>query len=212
MTIFDIETSSLPEDKLNLVKPEFSAPGNYKKPEAIRDYIIDAENAWKDRAALSAITGEVIAIGYAGLFSSKGASIMSQMDGNESGLLQSFWDLWSASQERFVGFNIVGFDLPFLFQRSIINGVSVPPDLREGRWWNSRFVDLQQVWCCYSNRTEGQSLDAICKACGFGGKVGRGKDFAGLWRTDRKAAETYLLRDVEITCALAMRMLAHESH
>jgi len=59
---FDIETGAAPDAEK--FKPEFEAPGNIKDPVKIAAAIQDKENEWRDRLALSAITGQVLFCGF----------------------------------------------------------------------------------------------------------------------------------------------------
>ena len=47
------------------------------------------------------------------------------------------------------------------------------------------------------------SLDAISKHLGVGCKNGDGKEFAGLWESDRASAEAYLRNDLDLTAKVA---------
>lgn len=200
MTVLDCETTSLPEDQLALVKPEFLPAKNLKDPEKIRLDLVDKEQAWRDRAALSALTGQILVIG---LYHDN--SIVEVLQSDERTMLEAFWRVWGKGG-LMVGFACKSFDFPFIFQRSLINNVPVPEDLWEGRYLNRRVVDLQERWCCFSNRIEGQSLNAVCQALGLGKKNGNGADFAGLFKADRKAALEYLIQDLTLTMALAKRL------
>lgn len=77
-------------------------------------------NYWKvvlERAALDAITGQVVAIGYSGK--------KAQVDGisesrSEATIISAFWKSYTTlagSGRKLVGFNIADFDIPFLVQR-----------------------------------------------------------------------------------------------
>jgi len=197
---FDCETGSLPDEQLAIVKPEFTAPKNYKKPEAISEYLVQAETDWRERAALSAITGRVLAIG---LLTGDDFQVI---EGTELGILTGFWAAWEHNQDaRFVGWFVKGFDLPFLFRRSLALSVPVPKDLNEGRYFNSRIVDLAEIWCC-GNREQKESLDIVAKSLGIGAKNGDGKDFAVLWASDKEKAKEYLHNDLRLTAGIAKRM------
>ena len=200
MTIFDIETGPLPDAELELVKPVFRAPSNYKDESKISAYIIDAEADWKKRAALSSLTGRVLAFG------TKEGETIRIIEGTEPDMLTKFWGVFRAAEEM-VGFCVKSFDLPFLVQRSFINQVKVPVTLFDGRYWSRDVVDLQEVWLCYGRERDGASLDAVCRACGIGGKTGSGADFARLYDTDREAALMYLRDDLNLTQKLAERLL-----
>lgn len=187
-----------------------------KHAKAVADYqtaLRDGEaNHWKaiqDRAALSAITGEVLAIGY------KNAEkvILDHVteDRPESQLLKKFWDLFGnyrTSGRKMIGFNLEGFDVPFLVRRSLINKVVVPDCVLNGRYLDSTFVDLMKTWKNTDWKTDG-SLDAICRACGIGKKLEGvdGSMFADLFRNDetRERALEYLRCDLLLTWGLAER-------
>ena len=61
--IFDIETGPLPVAQLVDLMPEFEAPKNFKDPEKIEANLKQQEARWIEKAALSATTGQVLAIG-----------------------------------------------------------------------------------------------------------------------------------------------------
>lgn len=205
MTLWDIETSPLPPDQLAKVKPAFRAPGNYKDEAKIAAYVKEKEADWLERAALSSITGQVLAIGMSG--PGYGPTIITG-EGNQTSrpdeewTIEHFWAGWRLGG-TFVGFNIKGFDLPFLFQRSIILGIKPPTDLFEGRYWSSRFIDLQERWLCFNRSFEGHSMDMVCRALGMAPKGHSGAEFAKLWETDREEAKSYLRGDLERLAVLA---------
>ena len=193
-TIFDIETGPAPDTELALVKPQFKAPANYKDPAKIADAIAIAEADWKEKAALSPVTGRVLCIGMADGI----------LEGGEPGIISAFWNSWRHGG-LFIGWNCKGFDLPFLIRRSWALGVKIPSDLFEGRYFNSRVVDLMEKWAC-GNYGERESLDTAARTLGVGQKNGSGADFARLWREDKPKAIEYLQNDLRITAAIAERM------
>jgi hypothetical protein len=179
------------------------------------DRVEAAEKAyWSDvtsKAALSALTGQVLAIGYK---SERGMRLdCIAEDKSEKVLLDWFWSTYQAMREsdrHLAGFNIREFDIPFMAQRSVILGVSVPKTLLvQDKWLDKTFIDLRDRFG-FCGRPSG-SLDAICKACGIGGKPEgtTGAMFAELYsnpETREKAIE-YLKNDLEMTFGLAERML-----
>lgn len=124
---------------------------------------------------------------------------------DEGQTLREFWDLTRGEMGRTtpsIGFNIFGFDLPFLIRRSWKHRVAVPFGIRRGRYWGEEMVDLREAWQLGDRQARG-SLDSIAKHLGVGAKNGEGKAFAELWRTDRKQAEAYLRNDLELTARIA---------
>lgn len=209
MIVIDIETCAAPDDVLAKVKPEFLPAANLKDPEKIKASIAEKETAWREKAALSPLTGQILAIG---LHVSEpdfpeptdGVRILTE---TEPAMLENVWGLWNEGG-RFVGFNVREFDFRFMVIRSRILGVPVPDDLMEGRYWSRRIVDLMELFCCYSRETSGFSLDAINKACGLPAKMPgvTGADFARLFVEDRKKALEYVRTDLLATVALAARL------
>lgn len=162
----------------------------------------------RGKAALKALTGQVLAIGYLGPEGGlKGIS-----GGDEAEILLKFWDIFQEVVERgnrMVGFNIFGFDLPFIIRRSWILGLSFPHKTiwEDGRWWSKVFIDLMQVWRL-GVYGETISLDTMAKVLGVGGKPDgvTGADFARLWAEDRTVAKQYLINDLKITRACAAKL------
>ena len=62
-TFFDIETMALGQEELLLDMPFFEAPKTYKKQESIDEYIQKNRAEYISKAALSPLTGRVLAIG-----------------------------------------------------------------------------------------------------------------------------------------------------
>jgi predicted PolB exonuclease-like 3'-5' exonuclease len=204
--LFDIETGPLPPEKIEHLCPEFKAPANYKDPEKIAASIEEQKNAWMERGALSALTGQVLAIGIR----SNGETRILH-EGGEYQVLKDFWRLVEDCSNQFVtmvGYNINRFDIPFLIRRSWALHVSVPKHLLFGGrgYMTALFLDLAQEWQC-GDRQEWLKLDTLCKFLGLEGKNGSGKDFAKLWETDRLKAIEYLQNDMIITARVMERLL-----
>jgi hypothetical protein len=211
--IFDIETGPLPDDQLLPMMPLFDPAevkcGNLGPAKAV-EKIAAAEASHKarfiERAALSALTGRVLAIGY-----DYGAEILIQGETERENLL-GFWQLVEsrlARAKKLVGHNIFGFDLPFLMHRSWALRVTVPAGVREqSRYWSPIFVDTMTTWQLGNYRADHVSLDRLARFFGIGGKPEgvTGADFARLWETDRPQAEAYLRNDLEMTRGVASRM------
>lgn len=167
-------------------------------------------------AALSALTGRVLAIGY--YFTedeSTDVEFIGQPVGDhahrtEISVITSFWNYIEAASEncRVVGHNIRGFDVSFLVQRSWILNIEVPRSLFEKvGFFASRFVDTMGMWACgRRGGNEFVGLDPIAKAFNVGSKTGSGAMFAELFEKDQAAAIEYLKNDVAITYAVAKRM------
>lgn len=168
---------------------------------------------FKDKAALDATTGRVVAIG---LYHVNGSRII-DCDGSasdEEAGLRAFWsdvEDVMATNTPMIGFNTHNFDLPFLVRRSWILGVPVPMGVRQGRYWNPLFIDLMKWWA-FDGR-DLISLDTLAAAFGLPGKIKEvdgvpvdGASFYLAWRGNRPVAEAYLRQDLKIPALLAQRM------
>jgi hypothetical protein len=166
-----------------------------------------AKESFIAEAALSPVTGCVLAIGYCG----KAGDIIDGDVKDERDLLSQFWDeyRWSAeTKQPMVGFNIFGFDLPFLIRRSWLLDVDVPADvIRDNRFWSKVFIDLMVVWGlgAYGDRIK---LDRVAAYFGCTRKSGSGADFHKLWRdpATRSQAIEYLKTDLQVTVEVATKM------
>lgn len=223
--IFDIETGPRPEPALRKLYQEptleeFAGSCDSRwKPETVRAKWEDAKrNGWEQfvqKAALSPMTGTVVAIGYWERDFAEVVGVGQKVaDGQvwqEVGLLAGFWCKYEAAKQargRLVGFNIFGFDLPFLVRRSWLLGVEIPAEvIRDNRNWSRTFIDLMQVWGCGTR--EFTSLDKVSRYFGGTGKNGDGADFARLWNgteEERKQAIAYLKNDCAMTATVARKM------
>ena len=206
MTFLDIETG--PWDRAAIFKPEFEAPKNIKDPLKIAQAIADKEQAWLDSLALDAKTGQVLVVG---LLEGKDETFRA-LEGDEKTILQEVWAIWSDYKNRpFVGFNILGFDLPFMIRRSYLNGIAVPPAFFQfSRYKTPDVIDVMKFWSLWSPE-ERISLDNFSKFTSVGEKSGSGAEFAELYRTDRNKAMEYLKNDLGLTAAIFKSVLAGDS-
>ena len=176
--------------------------------------IADEQAYWTsilEGAALSALTGQVLAIGY----KSKEKLRMDVQSAtvDERKIINEFWKIYAAyshAGNRMIGFNIEDFDIPFLVQRSILIDIMVPVSLfKQYRYLDGTFIDLRKIWCAGQWKGQG-SLDAICRAAGIGAKpdgIDGGQFYELLANpATRDHAIDYLKNDLEMTFALSERM------
>lgn len=167
------------------------------------------EQWWSDaksKAALSATTGMIVAIGYR---STENDKTILHID-EELKLLDMFWKQFEKCRDagrQMVGHNIEKFDVPFIVRRSWILGIDIPDGVFDRSYLNSRvFIDTMKLWSCGSR--DFCKLDSIAKCFGVGGKPEGvdGSMFADLLVTDRAKAEAYLENDLVMTANVAERM------
>lgn len=209
--IFDIETCPQDKEKLASIMPEFKpeevALGNRKDPAKIEAYLKEAqlkhEEAFYQKAALSATTGRVLIVG---VMNESGEPEF--LEGKEEDIVYEFWGLWSIrSSVSFIGFNCKAFDIPFLVRRSWALGVRVPVDVC-GKRQSERIIDVFERWMVGVPKSENgtSDLNMVSKTLGFAGKNGKGKDFANLYISDRKKALDYAANDLALTRGVALKM------
>ena len=131
-----------------------------------------AEDKWR-KTALDGSRGEIAVIGWAfGDEQVNAAHRNMASETSERDLLREFFhDLTdhitmrggSFRDIKFIGHNIEAFDLRFLFQRSVINGIRPPVSLTPGRY-SDNLLDTMTAWAGWQNRI---SLDNLCKALGI---------------------------------------------
>lgn len=225
--IFDIETGPESEERLRelyveLTLDEFAGDCDRRwKPETVAAKFEEAKTTgWQDfvsKAALSPLTGRLVAIGYR---SGKSSVIVGRPEMSDCDMLAGFWTKFESCRKanrRMIGHNIYGFDLTFLVRASWMLDVVVPATVcrhQGGRtYWNDIFMDTMLTWQLGNYREKFVSLDTLGKAFGFGGKSDEkecsGADFHKLWLgtpEEHERAKAYLLRDLELTAAAAERM------
>lgn len=148
MLFFDIETEVDP-DAIQFM-PEPQAPGNYKDEAKIAAYVEEKRAEQIERAALDADYGRIIAIGFKvddSITVSK--SVFDERD--ESDLIKIFWNFYASAQGVSCGYNIIGFDLPYLMRRSFALGItpSIIPNLAKYRYHPT--LDLMMVLYNWQN-------------------------------------------------------------
>jgi len=167
---------------------------------------------WASEAALSPVTGTVLAIGFRTDF----RSVIIGDDGEtEPEILEAFWNVFRKHQStgRFIGYCSNSFDFPFIVWRSYFHGVEVPATAwdKTGRYPAYCFVDLMDRLPKRGFSDESRKLTDICKWLGIGQKPEDvdGADFARLWTGNaesRQQALAYLENDLDLTWKLAERM------
>lgn len=221
---FDIETMPIADIRsvIDPFDPSSVKLGNIKdeklKADKLNSERVKYYDNKLDRAALSPITGRVLAIGY--MFNSKTDSfemIFAKEESDEPELLKTFWDLVEAEilkpSKHFdlTGWNIFGFDLPFLIKRSWKYKIKVPELLFQSwearPYWSTKIRDGMKDFSLGVWEDKYCSLNVASKFIGLQGKSGEvtGKNWFtyALGSESQKAlAREYLLND----CWLASEM------
>lgn len=212
----DIETIPTQAAKVreNIAK-NILPPGNISKPETIAAWVKEKKPAAVDEAiaktALDGALGHICCIGWA-FDSNPASSVMLDTEQSEADIIEEFFDRVDAVQRyhtapvTIVGHYIIGFDLPFIWQRSICLGIRVPSWLpRQPRPWGDFVFDTMNAWAGYRGSI---SMDRLCEALGIDGKGEIDGSMIGrLWAEGRYSEiSEYCKGDVERTRAIHQRM------
>lgn len=203
---FDIETIPQDADRLMAMAPDFQPDSRLKDPEKIKANIAEKQQKFIEEAALHWTTAIIPLIGVG-----SGIDIRPIAHEDERDTIRSFFEIAQdvlSNSGTICGHNILGFDFPMLINRARVLDVPVPQvigKLYKGRWqWNEDIVDTLQV-LTFGNKMDfaGNGVESVARACGFGNKLGNGKDFPDLWSKNREAAIAYCLQDVKIEIQIA---------
>ena len=206
---FDIESEALPEaELLARFNPTFEANKTLKDPEKIAADLATKRQSWLDESALRAERGRILCIGAM----KPGGNQVVISEGDEDAILRRFITTVEAYKgATFCGFNIMGFDLPFIRRRCIINGIPFPFYNRSDKWkpWMFKTYDPMIDWQCGDYKAPYIGLVTLAKALGIPAEDdGIGAKFGETWRTNKPAALAHCVRDVELCAKVCERMLA----
>ena len=220
---FDIETipSQLP-GILDEFTAAVKAPGQYKKADSIAEWLkenrdAEGEAEWL-KTSFDGGLGHVVCIGFAlNDGPARCYSVPADTHGSrdeETMLLQDFFSVVTdaGSGARFVGHNLIGFDLPFLWKRAMVLGVKPPWTFpRNPKPWSELVDDTMLMWD--STQRAGGSMERLCRLMGIHGKGDM--DGSKVWPMvrDGRIAEVaeYCKGDVECTRELHRRMTFAEA-
>jgi len=205
MNIFiDIETVPAQDpDAIIMLRAEadeekllIKAPSNYKDEAKIKEYIlakqIEIDTAFEERyrkTSFDGAYGQIACIGYA-IDDEPVKSIWSAgWNQMECDVLAAFYRILndrinSNSQMRptLIGHNLIGFDLRFIHQRSVMLGIKPPSFIPfKAKPWDTTVFDTMIDWAGVGNRV---SLAKLCKVFGLdakGSEIGDEIDGSKVW-------------------------------
>lgn len=193
-----------------------SHPANISKAETIAAWHAEkkpaaVEEAWR-KTSFDGAHGHICVVGLAFDDEPAQAIYSDSWHADEAQVLQDLFARLNARIEqhpnvrpRFVGHNLVEFDLRFLFQRCVVLGVRPSPHIPfAAKPWDDSVYDTMVRW----GARAGGSLDKIAKALGLAGKGNI--DGSKVWDyvRDGRIAEVadYCKNDIDLTRALYRRM------
>ena len=196
---FDIET--LPADAAN----ESIVRKLYEKKLTQRVY--ERLGSYEDflrRTSMDGGLGRIFCIGYAE--DDKPAEVLE--GGDEKDIVRRFW-LLAETSDLVIGHNIFDFDLPFIYQRSVVHQLKPTKDLFPRRYSSDVVFDTYHEWTKWHREHKPGSLDYLAHILdlpsskqGIDGSqvydfylAGRGEEIAD-----------YCKRDVELTRQIYERL------
>jgi len=177
-------------------KAAIRPPSNYKDEAKIAEYVAakqaeidaDADDRYR-KTSFDGAAGQICVIGVA--FDDEPPVTFWSKDwaGTERQIMGDFFEelkyRFEPSRDRrpvFIGHNLVGFDLRFLFQRSVMLGIRPPVWMPVNpRPWDDSVFDTMTAWAGFGNRV---SLDKLCRSFGIatkGSEIGEEIDGSKVW-------------------------------
>ena len=225
-----IDTESIPTQQpgaLEEIRKSIQPPGNMSKAETIAKWMMEnadsaAEEKWR-KTALDGTKGELVVIGFATDDDPIVSTHYRDLDMSEGDLIQNAFDEMAEKNSvaiatrgdylnpQFIGHNIIGFDIRFLFQRAVILGIKPPFQLPTDQRYNSdKVFDCMLAWAGWGNYI---SLDALCAALGIPCQS-NGVDGSMVWDLVKAGrigdVVTHCMEDVESVRRVYRRMTFQE--
>lgn len=208
-----------------------TAPGNYKDPVKIAEFI-DAKRTEIQAASIQALEDEIASLSLDGTWGQIVCVAWAISDGpiqhievgelslgSEREMLDELFGQWRSQVGKstygtrpvVVGHNVIAFDIPYLWRRGVIHGVRPPLWLpRNPKPWAETVFDTMTQWAGDRGRI---SMDDLCVALGLPGKDGMtGKDvWPAVQAGKLDEVVSYCRADIERTRAIHQRMTFKES-
>ncbi|MBI4022941.1 ribonuclease H-like domain-containing protein [Candidatus Berkelbacteria bacterium] len=189
--VIDIETLPAPKETEPLLRELYE-----RRPGRATSF----DEYWRG-TSFSGNFGRLYCIGLA-----LGDDAASVLQGEEPAMLTQFWQM-VAKASLFIGHNILEFDLPFIYKRSIIHGIKPSHQLSFARYRSSPIFDTMREWDNWS--TPSTSLDQLAKILGLASSK-QGMDgslvYAAYLKGQHQAVYDYCARDVELTRQIYQRL------
>jgi hypothetical protein len=113
--------------------PDPKVPSNYKDPEKIAAFVSEKKAEQITLAALDPDYGRISTFGWSTDLDAPLCTISATTMAEEATLLKEFWHQYDTCGGKCVGYNVLGFDLPYILKRSMVHRLTVayPPNLRK---------------------------------------------------------------------------------
>lgn len=162
---FDIETVYETNDYENYLKKDVWEKRYCKD---LKEWF---EEAYYEKAPLYAEFGKIVCISV-GLMNAEWVIVTKSYYSadDEKSIIKEFYDMLEKAKEKngeikLCGHNIKSFDIPFLYRRSIINGIKPPHpmiDITGEKDWELPHIDTLKIWRGWSFTSAGLETIALC--------------------------------------------------
>jgi hypothetical protein len=207
--VLDIETKLDPWalSLYNLHAKPIVAPANYRDPDKITAYIKKKTDERTEKAALSPWTGRIVSSGLGMAVRGELDSVTAAVNlGDEVPLLTHFWDMVNGPLAYpLVGYNILGFDLPFIMARSLMHGITPTRKISLARYRTGEVVDLMQ-WLFSWGGQRYLSLKTVCEYLAIPNPL-PGVSGELVDEMSEEEIKEYQVNDVRLTWNLYKKML-----
>lgn len=202
--VLDIETIPCDEEtRKNL--PEISPPARLKTEKQISEWkkklLPKLEEERFILTALNPNYGRIFCIGMFLFDTEKDIYQALSLYGNqEKELLKEFWQKLKENNYPYViTYNGLGFDLPFIWKRSVILDVQGTKEFNLRRYTTDYNYDIMAVWSNWDQRNF-IKLNELSKILGVESKSGSGAEVHGMWqKSEYKEIAEYCMQDVFVT-------------
>lgn len=165
------------------VAEKVTPPASMSKPETIEKWEREkkpdvVEEKWLSTSFDGAL-GEIVSIAWAVGDGEPQVAYREGLGDSEAELLAAalgrmnadFYEAFPQRRPQWVGHNLTGFDLRFLWQRCVVHGVkpalTIPYDAKP---WGGEVFDTMTEWAGASQRRGTCSMDDLCRVFGIEGK------------------------------------------
>lgn len=123
------------------------------------------DDDWHHKTGLEGTFGRICCIAY--IKEENGQLSQDVLSGDEKDLLTKFWQI-ASNVHQFIGHNIWNFDLPFIYQRSIILQVKPRDNISFARYRNIPIYDTMCEWSLWDlSDPKKHKLDTLAKVMGL---------------------------------------------
>lgn len=197
---FDIETLPSSEEHRETHLELLRERGKNKEVEASEE----KDTKLHESTSFNGNFGRIACIGY---IKENGSVEKGCLSGDEKEILTKFWEI-AGDVELFVGHNILGFDFPFIYKRSVINGIKPRLDISFAKYRNRPIFDTMMEWEMWGR--DMTSLNTLAKI--FDLPTSKGDmDGSQVWRAFQEGRLQeicdYCMKDVELTRQVYYKMV-----